>query len=120
MRKGNGFTLIELLVVIAIIAILMAILMPALRRVREQARMLGCSANLRQWVLILNTYCNDNDGKFFSGVNELGHWWPCQLDEDLKARHLISTGLGASSKVLMALIPVEKMGYQAAMALTAT
>ena len=84
MRKGNGFTLIELLVVIAIIAILMAILMPALRRVREQARMLGCSANLRQWVLVLNTYCTENDGKFFSGVNDFGHWWPCQLDEDLK------------------------------------
>jgi len=84
MRKRYGFTLIELLVVIAIVAILMAILMPALRRVREQARMVGCSANLRQWVLVLNTYCNDNDGKFFSGVNELGHWWPCQLSEDLK------------------------------------
>ncbi len=80
----RGFTLIELLVVIAIIAVLMAILMPALRRVREQARMVGCCANLRQWVLVLNSYCNDNDGKFFSGVNNLGHWWPCQLSEDLK------------------------------------
>ena len=68
MDKRRGFTLIELLVVIAIIAILMAILMPALRRVREQARMIGCSANLRQWVLALNTYCDDNNGKFFSGV----------------------------------------------------
>jgi prepilin-type N-terminal cleavage/methylation domain-containing protein len=84
MCKRNGFTLIELLVVIAIIAILLAILMPALRRVREQARMLGCSANLRQWVLVVNTYCADNDGNFFPGVNELGHWWPCQLSEDLK------------------------------------
>ncbi|UCF17902.1 MAG: type II secretion system protein [Phycisphaerales bacterium] len=84
MCRRRGFTLIELLVVIAIVAILMAILMPALRRVREQARMIGCSANLRQWVLVLNTYCDDNDGKFFSGVNELGHWWPCQLDDDLK------------------------------------
>jgi prepilin-type N-terminal cleavage/methylation domain-containing protein len=84
MRKRCGFTLIELLVVIAIIAILMAVLMPALRRVREQARMVGCCANLRQWVLTLNTYCDDNDGKFFSGVNDRGHWWPCQLSEDLK------------------------------------
>ena len=84
MKKQWGFTLIELLVVIAIIAVLMGILMPALRRVREQSRMIGCSANLRQWVLVLNTHCNDNNGSFFSGVNNFGHWWPCQLDEDLK------------------------------------
>jgi prepilin-type N-terminal cleavage/methylation domain-containing protein len=84
MRKHKGFTLIELLVVIAIIAMLMGILMPALRRVKEQARMVACSANLRQWSITLNTYCTDNDGKFFSGVNDLGHWWPCQLSEDLK------------------------------------
>jgi len=84
MSERKGFTLIELLVVIAIIALLMAVLMPALRRVREQARMLGCSANLRQWALIFNTYCDDNDGKFVSGVNNFGHWWPCQLEDDLK------------------------------------
>ena len=84
MKAKRGFTLIELLVVIAIIVVLMAILMPALRQVREQARMLSCCANLRQWVLALNTYCTENDGKFVSGVNEFGHWWPCQLKENLK------------------------------------
>ena len=84
MPKKKGFTLIELLVVISIIDVLMAILMPALRRTREQAHMLGCSANLRQWLLVLNTYCTDNDGNFFSGVNEIGHCWPCRLSEDLK------------------------------------
>ena len=84
MNTKRGFTLVELLVVIAIIAVLMAILMPALRRVREQARMLSCSANLRQWVFTLNTYCIENEGKFVSGVNEFGHWWPCQLEDELK------------------------------------
>ena len=42
MDKRRGFTLIELLVVIAIIAVLMAILMPALRRVKEQGKMISC------------------------------------------------------------------------------
>ena len=58
-----GFTLIELLVVIAIIAILMAILMPALQRVREQARQKSCGARIRQHLLALNMYADDNDSK---------------------------------------------------------
>ena len=56
MNKQRGFTLIELLVVIAIIAILMAILMPALQRVKEQAREMGCRANLRQYGIAQSMY----------------------------------------------------------------
>ncbi len=67
MRKNKGFTLIELLVVIAIIALLMSILMPALNRVRKQARTTVCLANLKQWGLMFAMYCQDNDGYFFSG-----------------------------------------------------
>jgi len=62
MEKSRGFTLIELLVVIAIIALLMSILMPALARVREQARTIGCLANLRQWNFVAAMYTEDNDG----------------------------------------------------------
>jgi len=80
----KGFTLIELLVVIAIIALLMSILMPALKRVREQARTIGCLANLKQWGLVCTMYAQDNNGKLWSGIGESGWWWPLQLEERLK------------------------------------
>ena len=64
MRKRKGFTLIELLVVIAIIALLMAILMPALKRVKGQAQKVSCQARLKQWGLIFKLYADDHDGYF--------------------------------------------------------
>jgi len=64
MCRQGGFTLIELLVVIAIIALLMGILMPALSRVRKQARSVACQALLKQWGAIWAMYCDDNDGRF--------------------------------------------------------
>jgi len=82
MFKRRGFTLIELLVVIAIIAVLMSILMPALRKVKEQAKMVGCLANLRQWNLIYAMYTQESDGKFFSGYGANGYWWIAQLPEE--------------------------------------
>jgi len=60
----RGFTLIELLVVIAIIALLMAILMPALNRVKGQAQKVSCQARLKQWGLIFKIYTDDHDGYF--------------------------------------------------------
>ena len=63
MNKRKAFTLIELLVVIAIIALLMAILMPALSLVRFQAKVAACTANFHQWALIMNVYASDYDAK---------------------------------------------------------
>jgi prepilin-type N-terminal cleavage/methylation domain-containing protein/prepilin-type processing-associated H-X9-DG protein len=66
-RKRRAFTLIELLVVIAIIAVLMAVLMPALNRVKKQARSVACMARLKSWGLMFKFYSDDYDGKFNPG-----------------------------------------------------
>jgi prepilin-type N-terminal cleavage/methylation domain-containing protein len=63
MNKKKGFTLIELLVVIAIIALLLAILMPALNKVKQVARDVVCRSNLKQWSLIWSIYLAENNSK---------------------------------------------------------
>jgi prepilin-type N-terminal cleavage/methylation domain-containing protein len=61
--RGGGFTLIELLVVISIIALLLAILMPALSRVRETAKRSVCSSQVNQVGLAMTAYTSDYDGR---------------------------------------------------------
>jgi prepilin-type N-terminal cleavage/methylation domain-containing protein/prepilin-type processing-associated H-X9-DG protein len=63
----TGFTLIELLVVIAIIAILMAILMPALRSAKDHARRVHCVSNVRTLVTAWLMYQDDNDNILVNG-----------------------------------------------------
>ncbi|MFH1716470.1 MAG: type II secretion system protein [Planctomycetota bacterium] len=86
MRERRGFTLIELLVVIAIIALLLSILMPALRRVKEQGKMVKCLGTLRQWNLIASMHTEENDGKFWdSAPGSPGYWWVRYLEEKYKS-----------------------------------
>jgi len=75
LSKGTGFTLIELLVVIAIVALLMAILLPALQRVRKQAKAAVCQVNLKQWGTTLNLYTEDNRGCFPCYRNDYDIIW---------------------------------------------
>jgi len=82
-RKQKGFTLIELLVVIAVIAVLMGVLVPALRAAREQGRMIRCGANVRNLTLAWLMYKDDNDGQLVPAAvysdhhysPEESNWW---------------------------------------------
>ncbi|MCU0916850.1 MAG: prepilin-type N-terminal cleavage/methylation domain-containing protein [Planctomycetes bacterium] len=78
MINPTGFTLIELLVVISIIALLMAILMPTLQKVRKQTKHVMCRSNLKQWGLVWAMYLEDSNGKF---PDYLADTWMRQLTQ---------------------------------------
>jgi len=81
--KRAGFTLIELLIVIAIIALLLAILVPTLQRVRKQTKAVVCQSNLRQWGEIWATYTQDNDGSLPSRSQHLGRTWSPMMSPEV-------------------------------------
>ena len=82
MNKQRGFTLIELLVVIAIIALLMGILMPALQRVKKQAKGVVCKNNMKQIGTAANLYAEDYDlfvprSAGWSTITDMRPWFQC-------------------------------------------
>jgi prepilin-type N-terminal cleavage/methylation domain-containing protein len=84
LKKQKGFTLIELLVVISIVALLLAILGPSLRKVKENARDVICRSNLRQWGVIWKMYAEMYDDKLpdCTGWGALRGDWIIALRDD--------------------------------------
>ncbi len=86
MRKRDGFTLIELLVVISIIAVLMSIMMPALAKVREQAKTTICKTRIKDIGNAVGIYSNDYPDKLPDS-----QWYYCRWMHKLAPYYEIST-----------------------------
>ena len=100
-RRRQGFTLIELLVVIAIIAILAALLLPALAKAKEKAVKIQCASNLKQWGIAVTMYAGDNKEAFPDNPTSDGAsgfaWMALSLNTNFYPQYLYPNRPGATT-----------------------
>ena len=111
--RGNKFTLIELLVVIAIIAILAAILLPALSAARERGRSASCINQLKQLALESTRYFDENDGflPYFADATDNTHLKIMKFSEGENQTLLESQLFTCPSDDLQSTSPVTHGSY---------
>jgi len=105
-RDEKAFTLIELLVVIAVIAVLMAILMPALNRAREQGKRISCLSNCKQLTMAWILYADANDDKIPYANTGLSYAWVVYPGADATREAYLD---GIRSGTLFPYVPEEQL-----------